>query len=45
MIEFCENELFKHWKKTESREYIQKEFERNMVIDEKMKELGVEIGS
>lgn len=45
LLEFCELELFRHWKKTESREYIEREFKRNMLIDERMKELGVEIGA
>jgi hypothetical protein len=45
LLEFCDVEIFRHWKKTESREYIEKEFKLNMIIDDKMKQLGVEIGA
>jgi hypothetical protein len=33
LLEFCEVEIFRHWKKTESREYVEKEFRANMLID------------
>lgn len=42
---FCENQLFRPWKKTASREYIEEEFKRNMVIDEKMNALDIQIGA
>ena len=45
LLEFCDLEIFRPWKKTESRDYVEKEFRDNMVIDEKMKQLGVEIGA
>ena len=44
LSEFCEKKLFKEWKKTESRMFIQKEFQKNLVINEKMNSLGIDIG-
>lgn len=43
LYEYCEKSLFKEWKKTESRVYLQDEFKHNVVINEKMSTLGIDI--
>jgi hypothetical protein len=43
-MDFCEKQLYEEWKKTESKVYIQEQFKKNVVIDEKMNSLGINLG-